>query len=146
MATRPMHEMPDITEMRARYEQVAETPAAQTVSGLTFLSGLYLAISPWVVGFTHRGTLTVNNLITGIALGLLALAFASAYGRTHGVTWVTPLIGIWTVIALWVLPPHSASIAQIVNNALTGSVIIACGLAAAGITFASAWRGRRPLV
>lgn len=143
MTTHPMHERSDVAEMRARYDLAAETPAAQAVNGLTFLSGLYLAISPWVVGFTSRGALTINNLITGIALGLLALAFTSAYGRTHGVAWVTPLIGVWTIIAPWVLPRHSASIAEIVNNALTGSLIIFCGLAAAGIMFASAGRGRR---
>jgi SPW repeat len=134
----------DVAEVRARYDRVAETPSAQMVNGLTFLAGLYLAISPWVVGFNSRVPLTVNNLIIGAALALLALGFTSAYGRTHGVTWIAPLIGVWTIIAPWVLPQHAATTAVIVNNALTGTVIVLCGLADViiGVLPAVRWEAR----
>ncbi|MDP9847846.1 SPW repeat protein [Streptosporangium lutulentum] len=128
-----MDQHPDITALRARYDLAAEMPFAQVVSGLTFLGGLYLAISPWVVGFDGRTTLTVNNLITGIAVALLAVGFASAYSRTHGVTWVIPFIGLWTIIAPWVLPGHGATTSVAVNNPVVGFVIILCGLAGIGI-------------
>ncbi|MFC4009053.1 SPW repeat protein [Nonomuraea purpurea] len=104
------------------------------MSGLTFLSGLYLAISPWVVGFFGRSTLSVNNLITGIALAMLAAGIASAYGRIHGLAWVVPIIGVWTIIAPWVLPPHSASAGAIISNVVTGAIITACGLACVMLT------------
>ncbi|MFL6052687.1 MAG: SPW repeat protein [Actinoallomurus sp.] len=134
----------DVAEVRARYDRVAETPSAQMVNGVTFLVGLYLAISPWVVGFNPRAPLTVNNLIIGAALALLALGFTSAYGRTHGVTWIAPLIGVWTIIAPWVLPRHAATTAVIVNNALTGTVIVLCGLAGViiGVLPAIRWEPR----
>jgi SPW repeat-containing protein len=128
-----MERHPDIAALRARYDLAAEMPLAQLVSGLTFLSGLYLAISPWVVGFNGRTTLTANNLITGIAVALLAVGFASAYSRTHGVTWVIPLIGVWTIIAPWVLPGHGAPTSVAISNPATGFVIILCGLAGIGI-------------
>jgi hypothetical protein len=32
-------------------------------------------------------TLTGNDLIVGLALALLGLGFAFAYGRTHGIAW-----------------------------------------------------------
>jgi hypothetical protein len=131
---------PDITALRARYDLAAQMPSAQVISGLTFLSGLYLAISPWVVGFNGRTTLTVTNLIMGIAVALLAFGFASAYSRTHGVTWVMPLIGVWTIIAPWVLPEHGATTSVAVNNPATGAVIILCGLAAVGIGMMSRYR------
>jgi hypothetical protein len=121
---------PDILELRARYDRAAETMSAHTVDGLTFMSGLYLAISPWVVGFNGRTTLTVNNLLTGIAVVLLALGLASAYGRTHGVAWVTPLIGVWTLIAPWVVSGNTATTSTILNNVITGAAIVVFGLAA----------------
>jgi MFS superfamily sulfate permease-like transporter len=66
-----------------------------------------------VVGFNHFTTLTATNLIAGIALAVLALGFASAYGRTHGIAWVAPLIGVCTIIAPWVVsatsPPRRRS-------------------------------------
>lgn len=135
MADSPLHpkldmgQHPDIAALRAQYDMAAQSPSGQSVSGLTFLSGLYLAISPWVVGFFGRSTLTVNNLITGIALALLAAGIASAYGRIHGLAFVVPVIGVWTIIAPWVLPPHTASAGTIINNVITGIVVVACGLA-----------------
>ncbi len=130
MAGKAMKLHPDIEELRAKYELAAEAPAAKAVAGLTFLTGLYLAISPFVVGFNRFATLTGNNLIVGIALAMLALGFASAYGRTHGITWVAPLIGVWTIIAPWVVSGDVASTATIWNNVVTGAVAVLLGLGA----------------
>ena len=137
MSARPMAGMeqhPDIAELRARYDRVAETTSAHTLDGLTFLSGLYLAISPWVIAFHARTTtLTVNNLLTGIAVTLLAVGFASAYGRTHGVAWVVPLIGVWTIIAPWVIRGSTATTSTVLNNVITGALIFLCGMGAVGM-------------
>jgi hypothetical protein len=131
MTTEAMELHPDIAELRARYEAAHETPTARVVDGLTFLAGLYLAISPWVIGFNHITTLTANNLIVGIALAVLGLGFASAYGRTHGITWVAPLLGVWTIIAPWVVNGGVASTASIVSNVVIGVIAVllgACGM------------------
>jgi len=32
---------------------------------------------------------------------LLALGFAAAFERTHGIAWVTPVIALWTIVAPW---------------------------------------------
>lgn len=128
-----METHPDIMELQAKYERAAQTPTAQTVAGLTFLTGLYLTISPWVVGFNHVPTLTANNLIVGIALALLALGFASAYGRTHGIAWVAPLIGVWTIVAPWVVSGHVATAATIANNVVVGALAVLLSLGAVAI-------------
>ncbi|WP_283136305.1 SPW repeat protein [Rhizohabitans arisaemae] len=130
MASPTMSTHPDIAELRAKYELAAESPKAKAVAGLTFLTGLYLAISPWVVGFNGFTTMTVNNLIVGIALALLALGFASAFGRTHGIAWIAPVIGLWTIVAPWVIHPHVAPGAMIWNNVATGIVALLLGLGA----------------
>ena len=130
MTTEAIELHPDIAGLRARYEAVAETPTARAVDGLTFMAGLYLAISPWVVGFNHITTLTANNLIVGIALALLAFGFASAYGRTHGITWVAPLLGVWTIIAPWVVNGGVASTASIVSNVVIGVIAVLLGACA----------------
>lgn len=137
MSTRPMagmEEHPDIAALRARYDRVAETTSAHTLDGLTFLSGLYLALSPWIVGFHRRtSSLTINDLITGIAISLLALAFASAYGRTHGLSWLLPILGVWTIIAPWVIRGARPSTGSIVSHVITGALITLFGLGAAAI-------------
>ncbi|MCW2637965.1 MAG: repeat protein [Dactylosporangium sp.] len=121
---------PEIAELRDRFDRVAETPTAKSVDGLALLSGLYLAISPWVVGFRPiAGDLASNNLICGIAVSVLALAFATAWGRTHGLSWVLPVIGAWTIVAPWVIRGGRVDGGMIANNVITGLVILALGLA-----------------
>jgi hypothetical protein len=121
---------PEIAELRDRFDRVAETPTAKSVDGLALLSGLYLALSPWVVGFRPiAGDLASNNLICGIAVGVLALAFAATWGRTHGLSWVLPVIGAWTIVAPWVIRGGNVDGGMIANNVITGLVILALGLA-----------------
>lgn len=122
--TPAIEEHPDIAAMRLRYEQAAETPTAQAVDGLTFLTGLYLAMSPWVVGFSDHSSLTANNLFTGIAVALLALGFASAFGRTHGIAWVAPVIGVWTAVAPWIVSGPAPSTAAVINNVAVGLLCV----------------------
>lgn len=124
---------PDLLELRARYDRAAETPQARLLEGATFLAGLYTAVSPWVVGFSTMSDLAVTNLIVGVALAILALGFASAYGRTHNLAWTTPLIGVWVVITQWVILGSAAPGGIIINNVITGGVIVLLGLGMAGL-------------
>jgi hypothetical protein len=125
-----METHPDIVAMRMPYERAAESRSTQIIEGFAFLSGVYLAISPWVVGFTDLNTITVNNLVTGIAVALLALGFASAFGRTHGMSWVVPLIGIWTVVSPWAVSGADVNVAEVVvSNVIIGALILLLGLA-----------------
>lgn len=131
---------PDIMELRARYEWAAARPLAQLADGLVFLTGLYLAISPWVVGFSAMRSIAVNDLITGIALALIGAGLASAYGRTHGMAWVAPIVGIWTIITPWVIRGGVASTATagtIANNVAVGAVAVVVGLAAMSVAMTS---------
>ena len=114
---------PDLVSMRARYEIAAESRVAQLAEGLTLLSGIYLAISPWIVGFASLGTITMNNLITGLVVSALALGFSSAFGRTHGIAWVPAVLGAWTIIAPWVIRGDVATTRTVWNNVLVGALI-----------------------
>ncbi|MDH2427348.1 SPW repeat protein [Sphaerisporangium sp. TRM90804] len=131
--TRPtgLEAHPDIVQMRAKYETASSSMVAQMIDGLTLLAGLYLAISPWVVGFNGLSRLAVNNMVIGLALAALALGFASAYGRTHGLTWIAPILGVWTILSPWII--RSATTSSIWNNVVTGIVILLLGLGAMAV-------------
>lgn len=121
---------PDIAALRMRFERAAEAPLAQLIEGLGFMAGLYLAVSPWVLGFNDQGTLTMNNLITGVAVATLALGFASAFGRTHGVAWVAPFVGVWTILAPWLVSGAVDTTTVVVNNVVVGTLVAVLGLGA----------------
>jgi hypothetical protein len=93
-----------------------------------------------VGGFNAMRSIVVNDLITGIALALIGAGLASAYGRTHGMAWVAPIVGIWTIITPWVIRGGVASTATagtIANNVAVGAVAVVVGLAAMSIAVTS---------
>ena len=122
---------PDIAALRRR-GLAGPTLVGQAVGGLTFLTGLYLAISPWVVGFSGGGNLAASNLVTGLALAVLGLGFATAADRTQGLTWLAPLVGVWTIIAPWAVTGPAPADSTILNNVIVGAVGVLVGLAALG--------------
>lgn len=131
---------PDIVSLRAHYEVAAANPIAQFADGLTLLAGLYLAISAWVVGFSGVGSITISNLVTGLAVSALALGFSSAFGRTHGIAWVSPILGVWTIISPWAIHGDIATTNTIWNNVVVGAVIVVMGLATVGVGLAGRLR------
>jgi hypothetical protein len=129
MATTGIERHPDIVALRMKYEQANETNLAHIVHGFALIAGLYLAISPWVVGFHMLTPLAVVNMLTGLVLVALAFGLAMAYGRLHGLTWVFPLIGAWTFVAPWVVRGGVNTTPAVANNVTIGLVCIVLGLA-----------------
>ncbi|MFF7080022.1 SPW repeat protein [Streptomyces lavendulae] len=120
---------PDLAEMRTRFERVTSTPAAQAVEALALITGLYLAASPWIAGFSVLGPLAVNNLIAGLAFCLCMGGLGSAYERTHAMAWTAVAIGAWTIVAPWVIAGPMDVTRSIVSNVITGAVALCLGLA-----------------
>ncbi|MFD6181783.1 SPW repeat protein [Streptomyces goshikiensis] len=127
----PIEEHPDLMELRARHDRAAATPRAQTVEALAMLTGLYLAASPWIVGFNGFTTLAVTNLIAGIAYMLLLGGLGNSYERTHSMAWAAAVIGIWTCVAPWVVAGDVAHTRSITSNLITGVIATLLALVAA---------------
>lgn len=129
----PIEQHPDLMALRAASEDAATRPAGQAVETLSLLAGLYLAVSPWIVGFhaTSPG-LTVNNLVTGLVLTALALGVVPAYERTHSLGMAAAAIGLWTIIAQWVIQSTSTDAGVIANNIVIGALVFLCAMATLG--------------
>ncbi|MER5664980.1 SPW repeat protein [Streptomyces mirabilis] len=127
----PIEEHPDLMELRARHDRAAATPRAQMIEALALITGLYLAASPWIVGFNGFTTLAVTNLIAGIAYMLLLGGLGSSYERTHSMAWAAAAIGIWTCVAPWVVAGDVAHTRSITSNLITGAIATLLALAAA---------------
>lgn len=147
MTTHPtMEQHPDLAEMRARFEQATSTPRGQAVEALAFLTGVYLAASPWIAGFSGIMALAVTNLILGLAYALcMGGLLGSAYERTHAMAWCAVAIGAFTVISPWVVAGSVATTATVVNNVIVGVVALLLGaaMAATGGRRAGSARFRR---
>ena len=134
---------PDLMALRGQYAEASAKPMAGLIEGLCMLAGLYLAISPWVVGFDNFASLRVSNLITGIALAVLAMGFGSVLERTVGLGWVAIAIGAWAIVAPWVVAGSADTTKTITNNAITGGVACLLGLATMGLGFMGRSKAKR---
>lgn len=153
MTTSPKPSMethPDLIEMRLRHEmaeRTTSTPKGQAIETMALLTGLYLAASPWITGFNNLSTLAVTNLVTGIAYALLMSGgFGRAYERTHSMAWAACALGVWAIIAPWVVAGDVSTTKTIVNNIITGALALLLALtASAAARAAEAPRGRRDM-
>ncbi|MGW6983333.1 SPW repeat protein [Streptomyces sp. NPDC054932] len=134
MTTHPSIEHhPDLAEMRTRFERVTSTPRAQAVEALALVTGLYLAASPWIAGFSDLTPLAINNLIAGLAFCLCMGGLGSAYERTHAMAWTAVALGAWTIIAPWAIAGEMDTTRTVVSNVIAGGVALCLGLAMAGM-------------
>lgn len=119
---------PDIVALRERYDLASASVVAQVVEGLTLLAAFFLAASPWIVGFRTLSAITVTDLIAGGALTLVALGLSVTFGRLHGLAWLVPAIGVWTIIAPWSMAGAMDTARTIWSNAFAGGAIVVLGL------------------
>lgn len=130
-ATTKMTDHPDIVAMSARYDRMAESFTAQATDALTVLTGLYVSLSPWIIGFSETSAgLARNNLVIGLAVAVLGAGFAAAYERTHRLLWVCPLLGAWTIVSLWLVSGTETTTETVLSNVFGGAAIVVFGLIA----------------
>lgn len=131
--THPIEQHPDLMALRAASEDATSRPVGQAVESLSLLAGLYLAVSPWIVGFhASAPALTANNLITGLVLVALSLGVVPAFERTHGLGLAAAAIGVWTVIAQWVIQSTTTDAGMIISNVVIGAIVFLCAIATLG--------------
>jgi SPW repeat len=133
---------PDAAEMRERYARMTEGRRVEMIEGLVMLTGLYTAISPWVVHFHGtRPSLAVGNLVLGLAIAAIGLELAMLTDRGAGMSLMLVPIGVWLIISPWVATAgHSAPAGVIWNNVVVGAIACVLGVA----TAAMAMMRRRP--
>jgi len=117
---------PDLMALRANYERVAESMSAHFTFGLALLTGLYVAASSWIVGFS--GSLATSDLIVGIAVAFLAYGFATTLDRAHGMTWTLPVLGVWVIVSPWIMNGVTTTTGMSWSNVVAGALLTFLGL------------------
>ncbi|SUE15442.1 SPW repeat [Rhodococcus gordoniae] len=128
-----IHTHPDIVEMREHYDRMGEQPTVQVTDGLMMVAGLYAAASAWIIGFADQTALATTNLICGLAVALLAMALGSAYGRTHGLAFIAPLLGLWLVVSPWLVSGVDTTTSMIWSHVIVGVIVFVLGVATAAM-------------
>jgi len=61
--------------------------------------GLFLLLSPWIVGYS--GSPQQNALISGAIIAVLSVAALAAFAQWE--EWLNLLLGLWVLVSPWVL-------------------------------------------
>jgi hypothetical protein len=102
---------------------------------LNVLLGIWVIISPFVLGFGYSTAAVWNNVATGAAVTILAL-ISTSMPRQRGWSWTTMLLGIWLLISPFALGLTGTAVLW--NNVILGIIIAVVGVANAAATRAEA--------
>ena len=94
--------------------------------------GAWLAMSPWILGFTDSDGATRNALIVGIAIAVLSGSTFLIYNAIE--EWIDAVLGIWLIISPWVLGA-SANKAVVADFVIVGALV-------AGLSGYEIWAAR----
>ncbi|UPK65863.1 SPW repeat protein [Rhodococcus pyridinivorans] len=61
------------------------------------------------------------------------MALGSAYGRTHGLAFVAPLLGLWLFVSPWLVSGVDTSTSMIWSHVIVGAIVFVLGVAAAAM-------------
>lgn len=103
----------------------------RTASGLNIVAGIWLIMAPFLVGYANLENAMWNDIICGAIVAILAAIRVSTPLSNPWLSWVNVVIGIWLIIAPFILG-YSEFPAPVWNDIILGIII-------AGLAAWSAW-------
>ena len=108
---------------------IAYRESSRVKDWVNLILAVLLFISPWVLGFAGETVPAWNAWIIAVIIAILALAAISAFAEWE--EWINGLLGVWLIIAPWVLSFSSST------HALWAHVVL--GIITAVVSFWSVW-------
>lgn len=104
----------------------------QLASGLNLLAAIWLVLSAFTINTDYaENAAATNNVVFGVIVAILAvLRVLGAYGDSW-MSWLNAVIGAWIVVVPWAVTANTGvgpTREVIVNNVITGAVILAFGV------------------
>jgi len=97
------------------------TEQAKTASGINVVAGVWLILSPYILGFAAISAALASSVITGIIIGVLALIRVYTPKTSAGLSWINLILGVWLIASPFIL--GIASMAAIWNSVILGIIV-----------------------
>jgi hypothetical protein len=104
-----------------------QVPPAAWASWLNLILGLWMIISPWVVGYAVNPTALWNGVVLGILIGIAGIVAAQA--ASAAASWWNVAFGVWLFFSPWILQFGTMRNA-VANNLIVGAVVVILALIA----------------
>ena len=111
--------------LRARYQDWINLACA-----------VLLFISPWILVFSGDGTATRAAWITGVAAAVFAVAALVQFAEWE--EWVSALLGLWMILAPWIVGFAGVGVAV--------AAFVVLGIVVLAASASELWRIRHPPV
>jgi hypothetical protein len=118
-------------------EKFGSTLSRQWQDAVNVVLGLWLIVSPWVLGYAMQTTPAWNAYVLGVIIAVAAIAALVAFHAWE--EWVNVVLGIWLVVSPWILG-FTTLTAALWNQVVVGIVVGALALWSTMTT-----RGGRPV-
>jgi hypothetical protein len=74
--------------------------SAGPYSIVNFILGIWVLISPFVLGYSHNKGAVWNNVISGIVI--MVVAAVRIWGSaSYRISWINFIVGLWLIISPW---------------------------------------------
>ncbi len=99
---------------------------------LSWILGIWLMLSPWILMFWNQSGVTTTAVITGLLLILVEAITLSAFRLWE--EWANVLLGLWLIASPFVLPA---------GDWIVGGNFLAVGLLVVALALYEIWDARR---
>ena len=66
---------------------------------INLVLGAWLFLTPWIFGFVPNTAASWNAWLSGVAIGVIALAALLAFAEWE--EWINLLLGVWVAVSAW---------------------------------------------
>lgn len=94
-----------------------------TANGLNILAGLWLIISPFVLGYSMLRNTMWNDIIVGIIIAVIAAAKVSRARNVQWLSWVNAVLGVWLILSPFIFGA-SGNTRVLYNEIIVGIVVV----------------------
>ena len=109
---------------------------AHTQDWVNLVCAVLLFISPWILAFSGDVTATRAAWITGVVVAIFAVAALVQFAEWE--EWISLLLGVWMIVAPWVVSFSTVGVAV--------AAFVVLGLVVALASAAEIWQVRHPHV
>lgn len=119
--------------MNSLYAREDALRTIRILSSLTLLAGIWLFISPFVMGLTVAEGPMVNFMLIGAAIVVFALIRVVRPERFEPLSWTNALLGLWLILAPFAVP-YTAWPGAVLNSVIVGIIVTFVAAADAMLT------------
>lgn len=103
-----------------------ENNQERIASGINIILGIWLVIASFVLGYSGIAAAMWNEIIVGVAIIILAWLRVSDRIRMPWLSWVNVVLGLWLIVAPFVLG-YSGTAAAMWNEVIIGIAVAILG-------------------